>query len=119
MDKMSWLVDRQTRRLAWLGGVFLIVTGVVAVFAVIFRPASHTDTPASASAPARATHPAAERASPTRPVLPGSPAPQPAATWPVAGPVPDLSVPLPGMPPVANPANIYADAGPDMLSPAG
>jgi YVTN family beta-propeller protein len=31
--------------------------------------------------------------------------------------VSDLSVPLAGMPPVANPANIYADAGPDMLSP--
>ena len=111
MDKMSWLVDRQTRRLAWLGGVFLIVTGVVAVFAVIFRPASHTDTPASASAPARATHPAAERASPTRS------ASSPTVTWQVAGPVSDLSVPLPGMPPVTDPANIYSDAGADMLSP--
>ena len=111
MDKMSWLVDRQTRRLAWLGGVFLIVTGVVAVFAVIFRPASHTDTPASASAPAGATHPAAERASPTRS------ASSPTVTWQVAGPVSDLSVPLPGMPPVTDPANIYSDAGADMLSP--
>ena len=36
----------------------------------------------------------------------------------MAGPVADLSVPLPGMSPVANPANIYADAGPNMLSPA-
>ena len=27
-------------------------------------------------------------------------------------------MPLAGMPPVANPANIYADAGPNMLSPA-
>ena len=32
--------------------------------------------------------------------------------------MPDLSIPLPGMPPVADPANIYADAGPGMLSPA-
>ena len=39
-------------------------------------------------------------------------------TWQVAGPVSDLSVPLAGMPPVTDPANIYADAGPDMLSPA-
>ena len=39
-------------------------------------------------------------------------------TWDVAGPIADLSVPLPGMPPVANPANIYADAGANMLSPA-
>jgi YVTN family beta-propeller protein len=30
----------------------------------------------------------------------------------------DLSQPLPGMPPVPNPADIYADAGPNMLSPA-
>ena len=32
--------------------------------------------------------------------------------------MPDLSTPLPGMPPVTDPANIYADAGPNMLSPA-
>jgi YVTN family beta-propeller protein len=30
----------------------------------------------------------------------------------------DLAIPLPGMPPVASPANIYADAGANMLSPA-
>jgi YVTN family beta-propeller protein len=35
-----------------------------------------------------------------------------------SGPVSDLTVPLAGMPPVANPANIYADAGANMLSPA-
>jgi YVTN family beta-propeller protein len=81
---------------------------VVAVFTVIFHPASHTD----ASAPARATHPAPERATP------GRSASHPPVTWQVAGPVADLSVPLAGMPPVADPANIYADAGPDMLSPA-
>jgi YVTN family beta-propeller protein len=84
------------------------VAAVVAVFAVIFHPASHTD----ASAPARATHPASERA------MPGRSASYPPVTWQVAGPVADLSVPLAGMPPVADPANIYADAGPDMFSPA-
>ena len=36
----------------------------------------------------------------------------------MASPVADLSEPLPGMPPVPNPANIYADAGANMLSPA-
>src|SRR5262249_10905262 len=58
------------------------------------------------------THPATERAAPVRS------ASHPPVTWQVAGPVADLSVPLAGMPPVADPANIYADAGPDMLSPA-
>jgi YVTN family beta-propeller protein len=29
----------------------------------------------------------------------------------------DLAIPLAGMPPVASPSNIYADAGPNMLSP--
>ena len=42
----------------------------------------------------------------------------PAASWHVFSPVADLSVPLPGMPPVASATNIYADAGPNMLSPA-
>ena len=46
------------------------------------------------------------------------PVPPPAAAWQVAGPISDLTVPLAGMPPVANPANIYADAGANMLSPA-
>ena len=108
MGKACWPKDRQGRRLTWLGCLFVAVTAVVAVFAVIFRPASHTD----ASAPAQATHPAAERASPTRS------ASHPPVTWQVAGPFADLSVPLAGMPPVADPANIYADAGPDMLSPS-
>ena len=38
--------------------------------------------------------------------------------WPVASTVADLSAPLAGMPPVASPANIYADDGAGMLSPA-
>ena len=106
MGKAGWPTDRQVRRLTWLGYLLVAVTAVVAVFAVIFRPASHTD----ASAPAQATHPAAERASSTRS------ASHPPVTWQVAGPISDLSVPLAGMPPVTDPANIYANAGPDMLS---
>src|SRR5258705_323152 len=106
MGKAGWPTDRQVRRLTWLGCLFVAVTAVVAVFAVIFHSASHTD----ASAPAQATHPAAERASPTRS------ASHPPVTWQVAGPISDLSVPLAGMPPVTDPANIYANAGPDMLS---
>src|SRR5437763_2167853 len=108
MDKAGWPTDRRVRRLTWFGCLLVAVAGVVAVFAVIFHPASHT----GASAPARATHPAPERA------RPGRSASYPPVTWPVAGPVADLSVPLAGMPPVADPANIYANAGPDMLSPA-
>ena len=108
MGKAGWPTDRRVRRLTWFGCLLVAVAAVVAVFAVILRPASHTD----ASAPARATHPVPERATP------GRSASNPAVTWQVAGPVADLSVPLAGMPPVADPANIYADAGPDMFSPA-
>ncbi|HXZ77480.1 MAG TPA: hypothetical protein VEH31_42325, partial [Streptosporangiaceae bacterium] len=93
--------------MAWLGCLCVTVTAAAAVFAVVLRPSAHTDD----SAPASAPHPA------TAPARHASPAPPSAATWQVAGPVSDLSVPLPGMPPVANPADIYADAGPDMLSP--
>jgi YVTN family beta-propeller protein len=108
MGKAGWPTDRQVRRLTWFGCLLVAVATVVAVFAVIFHPVSHTD----ASAPARATHPAPKRA------MPGRSASYPPVTWQVAGPVADLSVPLAGMPPVADPANIYADAGPDMFSPA-
>src|SRR5436190_2574259 len=108
MGKAGWPTDTQVRRLTWFGCLLVAIGAVVAVFAVIFHPASHTD----ASAPAPATHPAAERAKPVRS------ASNPPVTWQVAGPVADLSVPLAGMPPVPDPANIYADAGPGMLSPA-
>ena len=106
MGRTGRPADRQVRRLTWVS--CLAVTVVVAVFAVVFRPRADTGRPA----PARAPHPAAAPASRARP------APPAAATWQVAGPVSDLSVPLPGMPPVTDPANIYAAAGPDMLSPA-
>ena len=104
--------DRQVRRLAWLGGLALAITAAIAVYAVALRPAApRTDT---GSAPARASHPASQ----VRSASPARPAPQSAATWPVASPVSDLSVPLAGMPPVTDPADIYAAAGPGMLSPA-
>ena len=112
MVKAGWLADPRARRLVWFGGVSVAVVAVVALAAVIFRPASHSAAPA----PTQASQSSAVRVSPVRSA--SSPAPSPAATWPVAGPIADLSVPLPGMPPVANPANIYADAGANMLSPA-
>ena len=65
MDKMGWLADRRTRRLAWLGGVFLTVTAVVAVFAVVLRPTSDSRHSASTRPPDRAT----ARSSPVRPAV--------------------------------------------------
>jgi YVTN family beta-propeller protein len=106
--------------LTWLSGLCLTVTAVVAVFAVVFRPAPD----AGHSAPVRTLYTAAAPASHARPgprVSPAprvSPTPDQAATWPVASSVADLSVPLAGMPPVPDPADIYAAAGPGMLSPA-
>ena len=114
--------DRQVRRLAWFGGLALTITAAVAVYAVALRPAAPRADTGSASA--RASHSAAAPASqarsssPARSASPAQPTPQPAATWPVASSVADLSVPLAGMPPVTDPANVYAAAGPDMLSPA-
>jgi len=81
---------------------------LVAAAAVACNPGDSAPAPAGA---ARATHRAAASASAT-------PSPRhTAATWPVAGAA-DLSVSLPGMPPVASPVNIYADDGAGMLSPA-
>jgi YVTN family beta-propeller protein len=105
---MGRLADRRTRRLTWLGGVLLTVTAVIAVFAVVFQPASDSRHSASTRPPHRAT----ARSSPVRPVS------QLPATWQVEGPIADLSTPLAGMPPVADPANIYADAEANMLSSA-
>jgi YVTN family beta-propeller protein len=108
MGKASRPTGRQVRRLTRLGYVLVAIATVVVVFAVIFRPTPHP----RASPPARTPHPSSVRVSPARS------ASSTAVTWPVAGPVADLSVPLPGMPPVPDPANIYADAGAGMLSPA-
>jgi YVTN family beta-propeller protein len=79
---------------------------VVTAFAVVFGPTA----PRATTAPPPTARAAAASAAPA--------SQPPAQAWPVDGPVADLSVPLPGMPPVATMANIYADAGPGMLSPA-
>ena len=86
----------------------MAVTALVAVVGVALRAPSHTD----ADGPARAPHRAQATTQQARASA------SPAASWQVASPVADLSVPLPGMPPVTDPANIYAADGPDMLSPA-
>ena len=101
-------MDRRTRRLAWFGGACVTVVVVTAIFAVLFRPASHSRHSASARPSHRTT---------AQPSV-ADPASSPPPTWQVAGPIADLSMPLAGMPPVVDPANIYADAGANMLSPA-
>ena len=108
MGNVGWPAGRQGRRLAWSGGVAAALVAVVAIGVTVLRPASHPVT----RVPTQAPPSKAVRATPTRS------ASDAAATWQVASPVADLSVPLPGMPPVANPANIYAAAGADMLTPA-
>ena len=108
MGNVGWPSDPQTRHWVWLGGLGVTLAVVVAVVVLVFQPAADTANPGAAGTP----QPAAASASQARPVS------HPAATWPVADPLSDLSVPLPGMPPVMDPANIYAAAGPNMLSPA-
>jgi YVTN family beta-propeller protein len=85
------------------------VVTLAAVVTVALRAAPNRDN----AAPAHA-----HRTTTSRHAVTSRPAPHPAASWPVASPVADLSVPLPGMPPVIDPANIYAAAGASMLSPA-
>jgi len=99
---------RHRRQENWFVALSLTAVGVVTAIAAVFMVSSDTRD----AAPVRAPHAAASSGSA---VSQASPA---AATWPVDSQVSDLSVPLPGMPPVANPANIYADAGPGMFSPA-
>ena len=108
MGNVGWPSDPQTRHWVWLGGLGVTLAVVVAVVVLVFQPAADTANPGAAGTP----QPAAASASQARPVS------HPATTWPVADPLSDLSVPLPGMPPVVDPANIYAAAGPNMLSPA-
>jgi YVTN family beta-propeller protein len=93
--------ERRSRRWIWFSLVSVAVA--VAAFLMVVRPWAGTGDPA-AHAPHRVTAPAS----------PTSPGPE----WPVVSPVADLSVPLAGMPPVTDPANIYAQAGANMLSPA-
>ena len=97
------------KRAIQMAGLSVIVGALVAAIAVT----ADSPDPAPASAgPSRAPHQAATFASPLRPSRPSAP------MWPVASTVTDLSAPLAGMPPVASPANIYADDGAGMLSPA-
>jgi YVTN family beta-propeller protein len=125
MGKVGWPADRQTRRLL-VFGVPVAVAALVVAGLLIFRSAPHTaaSASASASAQAQATRASAGSASPTGPASgtgsasPTRSASSAAAAWTVAGPVADLSEPLPGMPPVTDPANIYAAAAANMLSPA-
>ncbi len=120
MNKMGWLAGGRARRLAWLGGALLTAAGLAVILTVVFRPASGHGLPVPARpasghglpVPARPSARATAQASLVRP------ASSPPATWQVAGPIADLSTPLAGMPAVPNPANIYADAGANMLSPA-
>jgi len=99
---------RRRLRATWLAGGALTLGALVAAV-VGARPGDSAPAPVGAI---RGPHPAATFAAPR-------PSPRhPASMWPVASPVADLSVPLPGMPPVARPANIYADDGAGMLSPA-
>src|SRR5215831_15870659 len=104
-------VDRRrhprARRRARFRRAVLTAGAAVAVFTVVFRAVADTDD----AAPSRAPHRAAA------PGLHVRPSPHPSASWPVASPLSDLSAPLAGMPPVADPANIYASAGANMLSP--
>lgn len=108
MGKVGWPVGQRARRRVWFGGVSVAVAVAIAAGVMIFWPTSHLAVPP----PIRKPHPSAGRAAPVRS------ASSAAETWRVASPVADLSEPLPGMPPVPNSANIYADAGANMLSPA-
>jgi YVTN family beta-propeller protein len=126
MGKVGWPADQRARRLLVFGVPAAVVALVVAGL-LIFGSAPHTTASAphtSASASAQATRASAGSASPTGAASgagsasPTRSASSAAAAWTVAGPVADLSEPLPGMPPVTDPANIYAAAGANMLSPA-
>jgi YVTN family beta-propeller protein len=94
--------ERRSRRWIWFSLVSVAVA--VAAFLVVVRPWADTGDSATAPAPHRVTAPASPSG--------------PGAEWPVVSPEADLSVPLAGMPPVTDPANIYAQAGANMLSPA-
>lgn len=107
--------DRRGRRLAWFGGL----ASIIAVATVVYAAANETTLKVgTASASARPSHSASAHASQAGSTSLTSPSHHAVATWPVASSIADLSVPLAGMPPVTDPANIYAAAGRDMLSPA-
>src|SRR5260221_9399157 len=107
MRAMGRHAGPRARRWAWFGGLALIAAAAAAVVTIALRPAADNDHGATAPAPHRAAAPPQHaRASPSP------------ASWQVTSSLSDLSVPLAGMPPVTDTANIYAAAGPNMLSPA-
>jgi YVTN family beta-propeller protein len=126
MRKVGRPASRWVRYLIWLGCLCGTLLAVAAGMAVASRLQSGTGQQAAAQGtrPAPASAPAVTPAADSQPASPQSAgkdspsASRTATRWAVASTVADLSQPLPGMPPVANPANIYADAGPNMLSPA-
>jgi YVTN family beta-propeller protein len=128
MGKVGWPADQRARRLLVFGVpaavVALVVAGLLIFGSSGSAPQTAAPAPASASASAQATRASAGSASPTGAASgagsasPTRSASSAASPWTVAGPVADLSEPLPGMPPVTDPANIYAAAGANMLSPA-
>jgi len=100
---------RQRKQAIGLAGLTLLVGGLVAATAVL---ANNGDHPPAKAGPVHSSH----RAAPVASATPSSR--NPASMWPVSSTVSDLSASLAGMPPVANPANIYAADGAGMLSPA-
>jgi len=108
MGKAGRAKAARHERVNRLARLSLAVVSVLAALAVVVVISADTNGPA----PARGSRPAAAPASAARSQQ------DQASLWPVVSPVSDLSVPLAGMPPVANAANIYADAGPGMLSQA-
>jgi YVTN family beta-propeller protein len=99
--------DPGARRWAWFGGLALAAAAAAAVVTIALRPAADNDHGATPRAPHRGAAPAQHAR--------GSVSP---ASWEVTSSLSDLSLPLAGMPPVTDPANIYAAAGPNMLNPA-
>lgn len=100
---------RQRKRAIGLAGLILLVGALVAAIAAVANNGGSPPAKAGPSHPSQRAPTVASPAPSSRP---------PASRWPVASTVSDLSAPLDGMPPVANPANIYADDGAGMLSPA-
>jgi YVTN family beta-propeller protein len=105
-------VRQRRKRAIGLAGLILGVGALVAAIAVV---AGNGDSPPAKAGPVHPSRPPSAVASPVPPSHPSDPS---ASRWPVASTVADLSMSLPGMPPVASPANIYADDGAGMLSPA-
>ncbi|HEX3516598.1 MAG TPA: hypothetical protein VHT26_21615, partial [Trebonia sp.] len=107
MRGMGRHADPRPGRWAWFAGLALTAAATAAVVTIALRPSADNDHGATPRAPHRAAAPAQHAGA--------SPSP---ASWQVTSSLSDLSLPLAGMPPVTDPANIYAAAGPNMLSPA-